>query len=98
MKGDIEGLSSFLKWKLEELEKVVGFELEITSGKRSDANSSHYTGLAADIAVSGGWQRLQVVRWAVDVFPRVGVYPRHVHVDLDKSRPYPVLWSGCYHP
>ena len=102
MTGDTAELDSSLVYLLDTLEERLTryqIELHVNSGRRAvDANSSHYYGLAADIRCEGGWERMKIVESCLGLFERIGVYPNHIHVDVDSSRPRPVLWSGCYHP
>ena len=88
--------------KLDHLREACGFPFIITSGFRSKQHSieqrkatpgTHAQGIAADIKVSGGSQRMQLVKHAVALgFPGVGVAKGFVHVDIRDT--YPVLW--CY--
>lgn len=88
---------------LDHLREACGFPFYITSGYRSANHSiekakktpgTHAQGIAADIYVNGGQQRMQIVRHACALnFKGIGVAKGFVHVDLrggDKS----VLW--CY--
>lgn len=88
--------------RLDGLREACGFPFHITSGYRSKEHSiekrkslpgTHAQGIAADIAVSGGVQRMAVVRKALAMgFTGIGVAKGFVHVDLRKTTP--VLW--CY--
>ena len=90
--------------KLDHLRAACGFPFNITSGYRSIKHSAerskavpggtHSQGIAADIYVNGGRQRMQIVKHAAALgFNGIGVAKSFVHVDMrdgDKS----VLW--CY--
>tara|TARA_B110001469_G_scaffold122245_1_gene132653 strand:+ start:58 stop:423 length:366 start_codon:yes stop_codon:yes gene_type:complete len=88
--------------KLDLLRGACGFPFHISSGYRSPNHSiekrkenpgTHAQGIAADIYVNGGRQRMQLVRHATALgFNGIGVAKAFVHVDIrdDKS----VLW--CY--
>lgn len=89
--------------RLDNLREVCGFPFYITSGYRSVNHSveraklsgggTHTRGIAADIAVSGGRQRMQIVKHALELgFTGVGVAKGFVHVDV--RRTMPVAW--CY--
>ncbi|MCS5594185.1 MAG: D-Ala-D-Ala carboxypeptidase family metallohydrolase [Porticoccaceae bacterium] len=89
--------------KLDHLREVCGFPFYITSGYRSHSHSlerskphgggTHTQGIACDVAVSGGSQRMQIVRHAVALgFNGIGVGKGFCHVD-DRDT-YPVCW--CY--
>tara|TARA_Y100000004_G_C8937832_1_gene422872 strand:+ start:153 stop:500 length:348 start_codon:yes stop_codon:yes gene_type:complete len=98
--GENEMNAEFLK-KLDHLREVCGFPFYITSGYRSPNHSiekakrtpgTHAQGIAADIAVSGGSQRMQIVKHAVALgFNGIGVAKGFVHVDIRDS--HPVCWS-----
>lgn len=96
MTGNIEGLDEWLVQALKRLENMSKVPIHVTSGYRPhDADSSHKKGLAADIRVRGGVQRFELVSAALAVgFRRIGVYDLHIHLDLDQTKPFPVLWCG----
>ena len=89
--------------RLDLLRAACGFPFHITSGYRDPEGHSiekakqtpgtHARGIAADIAVSGGRQRMQIVQHATALgFTGVGVAKGFVHVDIRDADP--VLW--CY--
>jgi uncharacterized protein YcbK (DUF882 family) len=87
--------------KLDELRAACGFPFYITSGYRSEKHSieskkskpgTHAQGIAADIAVNGGAQRMAVVKNALAMgFTGVGVARGFIHVDIRKTTP--VMWK-----
>lgn len=87
---------------LDELREACGFSFTITSGYRDPSHSieankstpgTHAQGIAADIKVTGGAQRMAIVEQAVKLgFTGIGVAKTFVHVD--KRTTTPVLW--CY--
>ncbi|MAD41143.1 MAG: hypothetical protein CL623_01980 [Arcobacter sp.] len=90
----------FLKM-IDKLREVCGFPFIITSGFRSvnhsaeinkpNGGGTHTKGIAADIAVSGGAQRMEVVKQALSMgFSGVGVANGFVHVDIRDTTP--VMW------
>lgn len=100
--GENKMLPQFIH-KLDHLRAACGFAFNITSGYRSPSHSiesakknpgTHAQGIAADIYVNGGRQRMQIVKHAAALgFNGIGVAKSFVHVDMrdgDKS----VLW--CY--
>lgn len=88
--------------ELDKLREACGFSFRITSGYRSKDHSiesrkqtpgAHARGIAADIAVQGGAQRMLLVKKALEMgFTGVGVASTFVHVDIRDTTP--VLW--CY--
>ena len=86
---------------LDELRETCGFPFIITSGYRSPDHSiekakttvgTHAQGIAADIKVSGGVERLAIVKHAAALGMSVGVAKTFVHVDTRTTTP--VCW--CY--
>ena len=91
--GENEMDIEFIKG-LDHLRKVCGFPFIITSGFRSKEHSiekaksspgTHAQGIAADIRVSGGAQRLSIVKHASAMGMSVGVAKNFVHVDTRKT-------------
>jgi len=90
--------------RLDDLREACGIPFYITSGFRSKEHSvekrkakpgtgTHARGIAADIAVQGGVERLLLVEKALELgFKGVGVAKGFVHVDMRDTTP--VLW--CY--
>ena len=87
---------------VDHLRAVCGFPFVITSGYRSEIHSAesgkiqggtHTQGIACDIQVSTGRQRMVIVSEALKLgFNGIGVANTFVHVDRRKT--IPVLW--CY--
>jgi len=86
---DIEFLET-----LEHLREVCNFPFTVTSGYRSKSHSiekakqnpgTHAQGVAADIKVSGGAQRMAIVKHASALGMSVGVAKTFVHVDTRKT-------------
>ena len=100
--GENEMDIAFIR-KLDHLRDVCGFPFYVTSGYRSPNHSlerikptpgTHARGIACDIAVSGGRQRMQIVRHACALgFVGIGVAKGFVHVDMRDDHK-PVMW--CY--
>lgn len=102
----IDGLDpNFLRW-IKEYDLYVrrnyGFELQITSAFRDQQeneivggvkNSAHLKGLAIDVYAPYGKARYYIVKSAIEYgFRRIGVGVRHIHLDMDFSKPYPVIF------
>ena len=86
--------------KLDELRERVGFPFIITSGYRdathpAEARKSepgtHNQGIAADIKVSNGFERMNIVHEAIKMGFSIGVARTFVHVDDRKTTP--VMWT-----
>jgi|TARA_R110002050_G_scaffold240458_1_gene376742 zinc D-Ala-D-Ala carboxypeptidase len=92
--GENEMDVEFIK-ALDHLRAACGFPFIVTSGYRSKEHSVekrkpngggvHTKGIAADIKVSGGAQRLSIVKHASAMGMSVGVAKTFVHVDVRKT-------------
>ncbi len=93
---------SFL-FMLDELRERCGFPFTITSGYRSVNHSAerskkkggtHTQGIAADIAVSNGVERMKIVKEALDMgFGGIGVSHSGGFVHVDMRTTTPVMWT-----
>src|SRR5210317_462369 len=87
---------------IDRLREECGFPFVITSGFRAPEHSAekdkltkgrHTQGIAADIAVSNGYQRYMIVEKAIELgFKGIGVADGFVHVDL-RNVADPVMWT-----
>lgn len=87
--------------RLDALRDICGFSFIINSGYRDPSHpeearkaqpGQHAHGIAADIRVNGGAQRMAVVRNALAMgFTGIGVANTFVHLDLRTSEP--MLWK-----
>jgi zinc D-Ala-D-Ala carboxypeptidase len=106
---EVAGLNPEL---VEALDRARGFAKQpfiITSGLRDPAhnaeaggvsNSTHCKGLAVDLRCEGSRSRFRMVSALILAgFRRIGVYDRHLHVDLGPEGDYPqdVMWTGVSH-
>jgi uncharacterized protein YcbK (DUF882 family) len=84
------------------LREKVGFPFRITSGYRDATHPAearkaepgtgyHCQGIAADIAVSNGFERMNIVHEAIKMGFSIGVARTFVHVDDRKTTP--VMWT-----
>ena len=88
--------------KLDHLRAVLGWPMIVTSGYRSLAHSAeinkpsgggyHTKGIAADIKVSGGKQRHDILKHSTALgFTGIGVAKTFIHLDTREDTP--VVWS-----
>ena len=104
---EIEGLDNELVAKLDWARSRSGVEFFITSGKRTPEHnkavggvdkSSHVKGLAVDLRVPNSQARYKMIQSLLLAgFRRVGVYPAHLHADIDPELPQDVIWLGESH-
>lgn len=104
---EASGLVPDLMFKLDRARELYGFPIVITSGFRTPEenervhgvpNSAHLSGKAADLQVSQDiFIRMKMV-WALGRagFCRVFVYLRHIHVDVDYTKPHPAFGERQY--
>jgi len=86
---------------LDQVREEADVAMYVTSDYRPGDPRSHGEGKAVDVSdnlngepVSGAW-RFKVVGAALRCgFVRVGVYDRHIHLDISLRLPQEVLWSG----
>jgi len=100
--GQVKMDKEFL-YALDDLRGRCKFPFKITSGYRCEKHnkeiggvkdSAHVKGLAADIAVSSGSQRFDIVSNGLIVgFTRFGPAKHFIHVDMDTSKPQHVIWT-----
>ena len=87
--------------KLDELRERCDFPFKITSGYRDithpveskkQKGGTHTQGIAADIAVSNGAERMKIVKEALALgFTGIGTARTFVHVDMRTTTP--VMWT-----
>ena len=99
--GENEMSEEFIH-KLDELRAKCGFPFTITSGYRSTSHSieakkarpgRHTEGIACDIAVSNGFERMNIVHEALKMgcFNGIGIAKSFVHVDTRPAEKR-VMW------
>lgn len=97
-------LDSAFQQIISTIEKHLTHDYRITSAKRDPAknaavggvrDSSHEAGLALDVAHDGDIVKAMKLAYALGraSVVRVGFYDRHVHLDVDKTKPQ-VTWEG----
>jgi hypothetical protein len=94
-------VSPLLLKKLNELRAQFGKPLYVNSGVRcpernakvgGQSDSEHLTGEGVDLSCETSQDRYLLVKLALDLFPRVGVDARFVHLGISASHPQGVLW------
>lgn len=101
---EVEGLSSRLSLMLDQMRDEAETPIIITSGFRTKAennstggesDSAHLEGLAVDIRCGDSVTRCRFLIAALKVgFRRIGLYDKHIHVDIDEKKPQNVIWIG----
>lgn len=95
-------IDEILVYLLDRVRQLAAHPIHITSDVRpEDSDSSHADGLAVDISDNadgdplGSRWRFLVLRAAYDAgFHRIGIYDRHIHLDISEDRPEDVCWIG----
>ena len=86
--------------KLDKLREIAGFPFILTSTYRDEEtnrkaggakSSQHLLGKAADIKVTNGWQKYQIVKGCIELGMSFGVAKTFIHVDSRDS--VPVMWT-----
>jgi uncharacterized protein YcbK (DUF882 family) len=107
-KEKLVGLDLDFQHLLVKLSQATGTEnYVVTSGKRDPAanaavggvkDSAHEAGIAVDIAHGGDIiKAMKLAYWlGRQSFVRVGFYDKHLHIDIDKTKPQ-TQWSGVSH-
>lgn len=104
---EVEGLFPDIVYKLDRARELFGAPIIITSGYRDPIKneqaggvkeSSHESGKAVDIRCADIDMQKRLI-WALCIagFKRIGAYDKHVHADVDDSKPTPAFWSGTSH-
>lgn len=102
---EVAGLDGRLASMLDLARGICGFPFKITSGYRPPEHntaiggvpdSAHTKGLAADLARPSEDEPLWRMIWALGLagFNRIEIATRHVHVDIDHTKPQFVMWFG----
>lgn len=99
---EVEGLKDEFIQKLEKARSNSIYPFIINSGFRTKVHnekiggvpdSSHLTGLAADIRTSTNSERYTIITTCLEAgIKRIGIYPTHVHVDIDPTKAAEVIW------
>lgn len=106
-KCDVSDLNPVFVERLILLQKYIGFQLTITSAYRSrdyerskgrKGTSSHCRRIAVDVSAKDSHTRFKVVVGAALAnIPRIGVGETFVHLDIDETKPHPIIFT-YYHP
>lgn len=102
--SEIVGLVPELVAKLDIARDVSNVPYRISSGYRDPAanvaaggveGSAHEKGMAVDLACSESRQRYHIlIGLMLAGFHRIGIYDRHIHADIDGTKPEQVIWVG----
>jgi hypothetical protein len=92
---ELKGLDPELVRRLDEARTFAKVPFIITSGLREGDSKAHGRGTAVDLRCSRSYDRMHIISGALLAgFRRIGVYSRHVHLDVDCKLPQDVLWFG----
>ena len=101
---ETEGLKYEVVDKLDAARHAAGTQFVLTSTVRTAdknssvggvANSAHLKGLAVDISATTSHQRYKILPALIDAgFTRILIYKKHIHADLDKTKPQHIIAFG----
>jgi zinc D-Ala-D-Ala carboxypeptidase len=101
---EVKGLQIRLVQMLDRAREYSGIPFYLTSTLRTEetnkacggvSDSSHLKGLAVDIRANTSEQKFKIMTALIAIgFKRIGIYPNHIHCDIDKLKPQDVLWLG----
>lgn len=104
---EVKGLEPKLVEMLDQARESAGVPIIITSGWRSPESndsaggvkdSAHTTGKAVDVRAPNDEYGKQVAFGLGHAgFQRAGFYDKHIHVDIDDTKPTPAKWKGESH-
>jgi uncharacterized protein YcbK (DUF882 family) len=104
MTGYTANLHPDLVAKLTDLEKLAGWQMNITSGYRDPEHNKDVGGVdnsehtydpaeAVDISCHNGSERFAIVTLALKLgFVRIGIGKTFVHLGIAKDKPQRVIW------
>lgn len=92
-------MSVMLMHLLDDIRDSVGMPIYITSDFRRGDKGAHGSGLAVDIAenlqgkpISSRWRFLVLRAAFIYNVQRIGIYDKHIHIDVSISLPQKVCW------
>lgn len=99
---DADRMRPMVIMALDRVREYAGIPIMVTSDVRpEDTDSSHQDGWAVDIAdnldgenVSSRWRYLVLRALFREEIRRIGIYDRHIHIDMDPERDAEVVWWG----
>lgn len=98
---EVEGLQDRILFYLQMVRYMADVPIFITSGFREGDNLAHGTGYAVDISdnnvgrkVDSQWRHKVLKAVYALEMGRVGIYDKHIHIDLDLTRVPDVSWWG----
>lgn len=84
-----------LVYRLDDARELAGIPFVISSAYRVGDIASHGRGYGADIRIRSSLERYRVLGGVIEAgFTRIGIYDRHIHVDVDPALPTGVVWIG----
>lgn len=96
---EVRGLHPELVTLLDTARGLAKTPFVITDGLRKKkagygvSNSAHHKGLAVDLRCRSSRPRFLMLKALIAVgFRRIGIYDRHIHVDISKSKDRDVAW------
>lgn len=101
-KVDYRKLDKSLQKTCDIFDKAIDIDIVATSGLRSPTEnssvggvptSSHLKGLAIDLNCPDSKTRFKIVFSALIAgFKRIGIGKNHIHLDIDETKPFPIIF------
>ena len=98
----VKDLNSKLVERIIMAQRMCGEQFVITSGFRSQSyerskgrkgSSSHCKGLAVDVSAISSHLRFKIVAGCILAgFPRLGIGKTFLHIDIDETKPHPIIF------
>ena len=98
----VEDLNPKLVERIIMAQRMCGEQFVVTSGFRSQSyerskgrkgSSSHCKGLAVDVSAINSHLRFKIVAGCILAgFPRLGIGKTFLHIDIDETKPYPIVF------
>ena len=96
-------ISMALVERLQRIRDAIRMPIRITSGYRCEAynkliggetGGAHTSGEGVDVLMPSNEYRMLFLEQAVRWFSRIGIYDRHIHMDISTTMPSPRCWVG----
>lgn len=106
--AEVSELTDDICFKIDRAREYFDAPIEMTCGYRDPEHnaaiggvpdSAHTKGMAIDVKAPADPAMREKLMWAFGSagFRRVETAPKHFHVDVDQTKPFPCFWQGTDH-